>query len=318
VLDGLRQLGYLPATINFKLSQRHNFPEKLLIAGIWVCRLTQRRGFMKVHLPVVSLFHTQTHRVSLWLPDGKGVRPFSTGLLDITLIDPKVVQRTNQAIALKQLQQFLNNDIHQLGTQDIVLLTEAQNIRMTITGLQNPFITKDALKLDKGESEPFIDLRQGNIRVIRLRRSNRQETPEWYTQDATARTGYIQGIWPEPTAFRTYYNIAAKPHTLKNERHLGKETYPGEYYALPSILEILHVALHKDDTPHLWAYAVDQWRRMGYLTNDMTLMPMPLQWAEHVDRYAEVISPWVFPEQWGEEAPDEGEDDGVIQLSLFD
>lgn len=321
VLDGLRQLGYLPAPIGFKLPQRHAFPESLLVAGLWVCRLTQKRGFLRVHLPVVTLFHTQQQRVFLWLPDGKPVRPFSQGLLDITLMEPALVQRNNQREALRQLRQFLNQGIFQLGAEDVVVLAEAQNIRMTVTGLQNSAIRMNAFQLDKSEHDPPIDLRRGRMRVIRLRRSDRQETPEWYTAEATAGAGYVQGVWPEPSAQRTYYNIAAKPHTLKGGRYQGKQVNPSEYYAIPSILEILHVALQAQDDPDLWAYAVDQWRRMGYLTTDMTLMPMPLQWAEQVDRYAEVISPWVFPEQWGEEPLDEGdagEDGSAIQLSLFD
>lgn len=236
-------------------------------------------------------------------------------------MDPALVQRNNQREALRQLRQFLNQGIFQLGAEDVVVLAEAQNIRMTVTGLQNSAIRMNAFQLDKSEHDSPIDLRRGRMRVIRLRRSDRQETPEWYTAEATAGAGYVQGVWPEPSAQRTYYNIAAKPHTLKGGRYQGKQVNPSEYYAIPSILEVLHVALQEQDDPDLWAYAVDQWRRMGYLTTDMTLMPMPLQWAEQVDRYAEVISPWVFPEQWGEEPLDEGdagESDGPVQLSLFD
>ena len=320
VLDGLRQLGYLPALVGFTLPQMHTLPQALLVAGIWMCRLTQKRGFVRVHLPVVVLFHTQIQRAFIWLPDGVGVRPFHKGLLDITLMNPAIVQRKNQKEAIKELRQFLNQGIFQLGTDDVVILTEAQNIRMTLTGLQNPVIQANTLRLDKDEHDPPIDLRHGRVRVIRLRRSQRNETPEWYTPEAAAGSGYTQGVWPEPTATRTYYNVAGKPHTMSGARQ-GKQIDPGEYYAIPSLLEILHVALHPDDNPDVWAFAVDQWRRMGYLTTDMTLMPIPLQWAEHVDRYAEVIGPWVFPEQWGEELSDEGDtdtEDEYIQLSLFD
>jgi len=68
------------------------------------------------------------------------------------------------------------------------------------------------------------------------------------------------------------------------------------------------MALQEDDDPEIWAFAINQWRKMSYNSDAMTLLPMPLQWAEHVDRYAEVIGLWVFQEQWGQEE-DEGDDD---------
>lgn len=318
VLDGLRQLGYLPAPIGFSLPEPHQLPENMLVVGLWICRLTQKRGFVRVHLPIAVIFHTQKPRVLIWVPDNKGVRPFYQGLIDITTIDVATVQRKNQREALNELRIFLNNSIFNQGADDVVVLTEAQNVRMTMTGLQNPFIKLDEFKLDRSEQDTPIALRGGRMRVIRLRRSQRGETPEWYTPGAKAGRGYVQGIWPEPSAARTYYNLARKPHTMGGPRE-GKQIDPSEYYALPSMLEILHVALREDDDPDLWAYAIDQWRRMSYLTTDMTLMPIPLQWAEHVDRYAEVIGPWIFPEQWGTEMVEEGdEEEGYVQSSFFD
>jgi hypothetical protein len=96
----------------------------------------------------------------------------------------------------------------------------------------------------------------------------------------------------------------------------GKQAAPNELYANPSLLEVLLVALQQGDDPESWSFAVDTWRKVSYLTGDMTLFPLPLQWAENCDRYAAVIGPWVLGDQW-----DEGEDeeeDGVVQLSLWD
>jgi hypothetical protein len=64
---------------------------------------------------------------------------------------------------------------------------------------------------------------------------------------------------------------------------------------------------------------------MGYLAGgDMTLLPIPLQWAQKMDRYAAVIGPWVFRNQeylWVDDNDiNEEEEDtvsGAEQLSLF-
>ena len=65
----------------------------------------------------------------------------------------------------------------------------------------------------------------------------------------------------------------------------------------------------------MWAIAADQWRRMSFVTNDMTLFPLPLELAQRMSEYAEVIGPWIFPEEWNdEENGKEGRDELEIQI----
>jgi hypothetical protein len=152
------------------------------------------------------------------------------------------------------------------------------------------------------------------VRLIRLRTNDRYETPEWYVPGVGPGQGVIQGIWPLPGTVTTYYNNGSKPHTQKQKRR-GKQIDPGEHYALPSLLEILPIALQPQESPAIWATAVDQWRRMGrLLTSSMLLLPLPLAWARHMDRYAAVIGPWVLNE-WEQETPDL-EDEEEDELAL--
>jgi hypothetical protein len=318
VLEGLRQLGYLPEPIGLSMREPNALPTDMIVAGVWMVRLTEKRGFVKVHLPLVVLFHTARRKVRAWIPDGKGTRPFHQVLLDMTTLDSRLVQRNNQKVALRQLESFLSHDIYQEGARDVLVLVEAQNMRQTLTGFQNPFTMQDMLRLSRDKEGMPLDKLGGRLRIVRLRSSERNETPEWYTPGAGPGRGYTQGVWVEPDASpgdnRLFYSLAYKPLIMSRGRK-GKQAAPNELYANPSLLEVLLVALQQGDEPESWSFAVDTWRKMSYLTGDMTLFPLPLQWAENCDRYAAVIGPWVLGDQW-----DEGEDeeeDGVVQLSLW-
>jgi hypothetical protein len=308
VVDGLRQMGYLPAMIGLSLPKNRSFPDNLLIAAIWMVRLTKKRSFVRVHLPIVVLFHTAIRKVRAWIPDGRPARPLYQALLDITTMPPEKVQKNTQAAALNQLRQFLEHSWMAEGAEDLLVLTEAQNIRLTLTGFQNPEIVRDHWRLARESTPVPIDRLRGRVRVVRLRGSANRETPEWYVPDVLPGQGFVQGIWPDIHNDRTFYSIAGKPHTMSGKRE-GKQVNPREYYALPSMLEIFEAALQPGDDPETWAIAIEQWRKMGYLSGDMTRLPMPLQWAEHVDRYASVIGPWVFNELWGEEDEEGGDED---------
>lgn len=303
VRDGLRHLGYLPAPLAYEVRTGPTPPADLTIAAVWFVRLTRKRAFSNIHLPIVVLLHTRSHEIKAWLPDGHGVRTYRQALLDVTALQPEDVTRRRQKDALAQLQHLLTRD---LGgpNQDVVILATAQNARETWTGLNNAAIVWDHLLFDAEGQAEAVATRQDRIRVIRLRTNKRGETPEWYEPDGQA-VNSIQGIWRLPGT-RTYYNVGSKPHTMSGSRE-GKSVDPTEFYALPSILEIVPIAMI-DDEGDMWATVVDQWRRRSYVTNGMTLLSLPLELARKMDKYAEVIGHWVFPDEWDEDEDDEDED----------
>jgi hypothetical protein len=234
------------------------------------------------------------------------------------------VKQNRQDETVRQLRQFLESDLFNLGYDDVALLVDAQNIRRTLPGFQDKLIEQDTWRLTRDDEKIAIDELPGRLRVIRLRTARFNETPEWYPTEEMKPIASIQGVWTIPERDRCFYNTAKKPKTMAGV-YKGKQQDPGEYYALPSMLEIFLAGLQKGDDPTLWAAMVDQWRRMGYLTDAMTLLPMPLQWATQADRYAEVIGPWVYPQEWAEVDVEDSEDeesDGssprVQQLALFD
>ena len=96
----------------------------------------------------------------------------------------------------------------------------------------------------------------------------------------------------------------------------GKQINPKETYRLSSLVEVMPLAIQPSDDPAMWAVAVDQWRRMSFLTHskDMTLLPLPLELAYKMSEYAEVIGPWIFPEEWINEEEDENGANDPVEL----
>jgi hypothetical protein len=302
VLGGLRYLGYLPAPIGYQPQDGTTVPEDLLVVGVWMVRLTRRRGFVKVHLPVVILTRTTERRVLAWAPGLSEAIPYRQVLQHIAKMDPKIVARRRQQEALTELRLFVQGLTAR--HPNVVLLAVAQNARSTWTGLQNEGLAEDMLRWNRNDPAVPVAGSRGRLRLIRLRTSDSYETPRWYRPGVERGSeGFHQGVWEEPTTPRLFYNTGSKPNTMKGAR-TGKQRRADEYYALPSLLEVLPIVLQPGDDPADWAQAVDQWRRMSFLTNDMTLFPMVLDWASHVDAYATVIGPWLLDE-WEEEVNDE-------------
>ena len=314
VRDGLRHLGYLPTPIGFSIPQLR-FPEQMVVAGVWFVRITHRRAVVRVHLPVIVLCHTAQHKIYAWLPDNKGVRPYRQALLDIVRMNPQDVSSKKRKDALNQVKQFLQGDLMKQGAPDIAVYVHAQNARATWYGMNNNEAIINALRFESGEPPLSIETLPGRLRLIRLRTSLQGETPEWYVPGSKPGRS-AQGIWfdadVDTERSRLFYSIAGKPRTLQT-KYKGKQQDPRENYRIPSIVEGMVLIEQEDDNPIIWPVATYQWRKMGFLTNDMTLLPLPLELAQKMDEYAEVIGPWVFPEEWSDEEDEEPE---IEQLEL--
>jgi hypothetical protein len=308
VRDGLRHLGYLPAPIGF-IVPHLRMPEQMVIAAVWFVRITRRRAVVRVHLPVVVLFHTSQQKVYAWLPDNRGVRPYRQALLDIIKMSPQDVSSKKRKDALNQVKQFLQGELMKQGASDVVVYLHAQNARATWCGMNNNEAVVDALRFESTDSTLPATNIPGRLRLIRLRTSLQGETPEWYIPGSKPGRS-AQGIWFDAEAdiktSRLFYSIAGKPRTVKT-KYRGKQLDPRESYRVSSIVEGMSLILQEGDEPEIWPLATYQWRKMGFLTNDMTLLPLPLEFAQKMDEYAEVIGPWIFPEEWNDE-DDENDD----------
>jgi hypothetical protein len=250
------------------------------------------------------------HKIFAWLPHDGQIRPYHQALLEIAQLNPDQVKKRKRQDALNQVRQFLLSEAAKQGVEDVVAFAVAQNARSTWQGLYNTEAALDALRFEKGERLFSAKSLPINFRLIRLRTNQRNETPEWYVPESKPSTT-TQGLWVEDEADeqknRLFYSIASKPHTAP-KKYIGKQQKPGENYRISSIVETIPLILHDNDDAAIWAIAVDQWRKMGYLTSDMTLFPLPLEFAKKMDEYAAVIGPWIFPEEWNDDEEDDEEE----------
>jgi RNase H domain-containing protein len=258
------------------------------------------------------LMHTQQSRVMAWLPDGKHVRPYRQALLDIAAMDPGTVTRAHRAKHLDSLRAFLLHELPMLGAPDCLILASAQNARPIWKGLNNDQLGFDAIRFDRDGTLVNVAGQRGRMRLVRLRRSDRNETPEWYMPGARPGSS-AAGLWRDPAISRVFYSTSDKLRSMKGSRH-GKQTHPDEQYALPSLLEIIPAAVQPEDLDEnseasIWAYAIEQWRRTGYLApeREMTLLPLPLHLAENMQEYARILAAQAFPDD--EETDDDDDDD---------
>jgi hypothetical protein len=315
VRDGLRHLGYLPLPIGFSIPQLR-FPAQMVVAGVWFVRITRRRAVVRVHLPVIVLFHTTQHKIYAWLPDNQGVRSYRQALLDIVRMNPQDVSSKKRKDALNQVKQFLQGELMRQGSSDVAVYVHAQNARATWYGMNNNEAIIDALHFESGDQPISAENLPGRLRLIRLRTSLQGETPEWYVSGSKPGKS-AQGIWfdadEDIERSRLFYSIAGKPGTVKT-KYKGKQQDPRENYRIPSIVEGMTLIKQEDDNPIIWPVATYQWRKMGFLTNDMTVLPLPLELAQKMDEYAEVIGPWVFPDEWEDE--DDDHEPEIEQLEL--
>jgi|SRR5579859_1168895 len=314
VLDGLRQLGYLPAPLADPGRFGRTIPQDLLVVAVRLLRLTDRRNWQqRIYVPCAVLIDAQRSKVWAWLPDGGPIRPYREALLAVALMDPAFARRKNWGEALRQLRNFIMYGLPREGPHDRVVLAEAQNIRSLWKSLGNPKIVWDTVQFADDQPPDAVADLDGALRVVRLRTHEREETPDWFSPGAGPASAPT-GLWADPESAdrRLFFSTGKKPHTIAGPRQ-GKQVRPTEHFAIPALLEIVPVALQPGDSPRAWVQVVDSWRQMAFLAPDGTLLPWPMHLAAKMDEYAEVIGPWSWSdvESVGEaEESNESEVDG--------
>lgn len=310
VADGLRQLGYMPSGVSFKPRDiRFALPDDLVVAAVWMLRLTHKTAQQPVYMPTVVMMRISEPQVWAWLPDGKSpsVRPYRQALLDMYSIRPESISKGMVGRNLELLKRFILDELLFLG-EDVLILVAAQNARMFWNAIANNVVQFDQLQFGKFDAAQSVKDLKSRLRIVRLRSSDRGETPEYYWKGV--RPGNSRaGIWQANRKCRLYFSIGDKPKSMARSKR-SKEDDPRQYYAIPSILEVVPISLQPGDMPEAWVNAVHQWRKMSYLTNEPTLYPLPMMLAARMDEYAQTIGPRLLPDEWDRILIEDEDDDG--------
>ncbi|PWV54844.1 pPIWI_RE module domain-containing protein [Nocardiopsis sp. L17-MgMaSL7] len=189
--------------------------------------------------------------------------------------------------------------IAQLKGRPSLLMTHAQNLRDSWTWLRNGDLERDRIWLDDGEEGLPIHQWGRGLRLLRVRDSGGDETPQWYGTDG--RHGLPPGIRPVLDGLdqRVFYSSADKALTARNSAigavKDGTRTNANGNVVSdtntdannPNLLEITVLARQKGeepDVPKEWAACAHQLRYAPDIKAPLAL-PYPLHMAKLAVEY---------------------------------
>ncbi|MER7131153.1 pPIWI_RE module domain-containing protein [Streptosporangium saharense] len=204
-------------------------------------------------------------------------------------------ERTINETRQQETAAFLRALIAETRDHPTLLLTHAQNLRSAWPWLQNAQMEPDLLWL--ADAEPVSTaLYSPNLRHIRVRTSDRDETPQWYGGDEGH--GLPASLWRLPgSGGRVFYSSADRPATARkaaiSARKEGtrtnkklKEITDTHLNAFnPRLLELTVQSCSPSDIPSIWAACAHQLRYPPEISAPALQLPLPLHLAAQVAAY---------------------------------
>ncbi|MFI6456756.1 pPIWI_RE module domain-containing protein [Streptosporangium amethystogenes] len=296
------------------------FPEDLQYIAIWMAKRRKdgpTRQAVRQLLAIRVRPADGVRGVSGWLEDERRWAPYPEYLLwlakginshtaaDEIVADEEAAEDNAQSSIShwdkerKNLQRrtatFLRPLLAQLRDRPTLLMVHAQNLRDGWPWLNNGMVIQDHIWVDDGDPVP-ISLWGNRLRLLRVRDSSRDETPQWYATDGDH--GIPAGLWPltEARGERVFYSSTDRPSTAKKASikarkegvrfdRTGKEVRDTDKNAFnPNLLEIAVLACQSGDEPGEWAACVHQLRHAPDINAPLAL-PFPLHLAKQAVEY---------------------------------
>jgi len=296
--DLLRQLGVNLVQPAFTCRD-HDMPEPINYVGIWLIkpkRLTAPTGFAQ-QMPVMVWMASDTYEVRAIAPGFTEFLPYRQALLEVAGLDAFGRRGRNDAQVVNWIEQTLEQHVRPLG--NVVLFTEAHNIRGTWKWLSNHTLQRD--KIAFGVADPIPATRWEGMRHVHVRTSDEGETPECFGESEGA-AGFPEGLWRMGQSGRLFGSTAGKPGTQQNlilsrsklqawqtpamaaADRLGRPS-PAAAAWNPSLLELATVALQDGDAPEVFAAITHELRFLASHFDDATVLPLPLHLADLLEEY---------------------------------
>ncbi len=289
--DLLRQLG-VQLTWPAFASRAGAIPEPLNYVGIWLIkqsRPTARTGYPQ-QIPVMVWMASDCDEVRAFAPGFPEWLPYHQALLALAGLDVFERRGRNEGQAMQFIQQTLAQHVLSLG--NVLVLTDAQNLRGTWKWLQNGRLYRDHIQLGVASPAP-ID-RWPGVRHVQVRTSDDGETPECFGAQPHTQ-GFPKGLWR--MSERVFASTSGKPatqqHMLGNLSKLHPWRSANREYAAkpdthvwnPSLVELTVVAQQPGDDPALWAAVAHGLRFMAPHYQDALVHPLPLHLADQMEEY---------------------------------
>jgi hypothetical protein len=289
--DLLRQLGVQLARPAFT-SRTWAIPQPLHYVGIWLIKQnypTAHTGYPQ-QMPVMVWMASDSDEVKAFAPGFSNWLPYGQALLALAALDVFERRGRNQGQAMQFIEQALLQHVLPLG--DVLLLTDAQNLRLTWKWLQNGQLVQDHLRL--GVAAPISIDRWPGVRHVQVRTSDGGETPECFGEQPSTQ-GFPKGLWRMDD--RVFASTAGKPatqqHMLGNLSKLhpwrsSRRAYPpkpGTQVWNPSLVELTVASIQRNDDPVLWAAIAHELRFVASHYDEAIIHPLPLHLGDQMEEY---------------------------------
>jgi len=180
VRDGLRHLGYLPVPIGYKLNIWKTITGELTCSSR-LGNTSHKKDELGWRLSTSSntLPCGGKRKIEAWLP-GKGFRPFREVLLEVNKIWIRIkLKRQRREEALGELRVFIQTQLMEQESEDVLVLT-----RLKIFAISGRDWTRSISLISCDLSVTALRFQlihyRGRLRLLRLRTSMNERTPEWY------------------------------------------------------------------------------------------------------------------------------------------
>jgi hypothetical protein len=288
--DGLRQLGtsFVPQP-----ALGLAVPPNLNQLAFWIVRRNiTGTSKHKQFTPVAVLIRPGQDTILGRTPDLSTWVPYPKLLLGLTgLVRGPELRTAEQQEA--ETARFIRQVMYNLRGEPTVVLTHAQNLRSRWPWLRNSRLVPDKIQIGHGPVQDLA-LHGSQLRLIRLRDDERNETAQWWAPVDEEIAGVSKGLWTSADSgddIRLFYATTAKSSSHHGRRDTTKLTprpdgkaKPAESAWNPTLLEIVVAGCAPGDRPETWAMYVQQQRfAEGY--RDALKFPLILHLAELAGEY---------------------------------
>lgn len=279
LLDGFRQLGIHRYTTSVE-----GLPHGWNYVGVWLIYRSKQKDPSGIHqyIPVVVLIEGENGNVLATAPGMDGWMPYAEVLL--TIGQGKINGYSRPYQVLPFIQQRLEHDILPQG--DTLLLCHAQNLRRAWMWLANGRLSIDSLSF--GTESPLPITEWPGLRIVRVRSSQQDETPEWYAVKPDD-FGFSKGLFQ--MGERVFASTYGKPMQFKNtSKGSSILERPTDAAWNPGLYELVVSAVQPGDDPADVAAVAHALRNGSIQYDDATALPLPLHLAKLMEEYILVVN----------------------------
>jgi hypothetical protein len=286
VRDLIRQLGVQDTLPSLPTSEGSSIG----YVGVWLVKEYANSSATRVHqkLLVMVRVDSDTGLVMAIAGNMDHWLPYREMLLKVGRGEVAGVAKDKEALPF--VQKIVSRDLK----GDTLLLCHAQNLRATWPWLANAKIAVDRFAFLENEALQPISTRPG-LRIIRVRDSDANETPQWYAPYEDGTVTYTKGLFA--AGERVFMGLNDKGSKNQRSRYLsvlqeytnreGTSHGPAvkEYTPSQSLCEITTACLQAGDEPADWAALTNNLRDAATHYGEATALPLPLHLAKLVKEY---------------------------------